>query len=160
MKQLLKRMVQKYLKEEEQKLLAENHQKKYKKSGLTYQQAIEIREKIKQAFEGNKLYRKNDLSLDELAKHIDYNRYKVSEVINTYFSKNYYTLLNHYRIEEAKELLASDTYLSVKAIMYEVGFNSKNSFYSAFKKHTGLSPNDYRNLAVYDTRPSSQLEVI
>ena len=42
-------------------------------------------------------------------------------------------------------LLASEPHLSVKAIMYEVGFNSKNSFYTAFKKNTGVSPNDFRS---------------
>ncbi|MEX0363451.1 MAG: helix-turn-helix domain-containing protein, partial [Allomuricauda sp.] len=47
---------------------------------------------------------------------------------------------------EAKDLLLNHPFLSVKAVMYEVGFNSKTSFYSAFKKETGVSPNDFRSL--------------
>ncbi|SNZ01498.1 helix-turn-helix domain-containing protein [Flagellimonas pacifica] len=122
---------------------------KYLKSGLTLREASEIKEKIKRAFEHDKLYKNNVIGLNDLSEHIAEDRYKVSQVINEYLQKNFYSLLNHYRIQEAKHLLISQPFLSVKAIMYEVGFNSKTSFYSAFKKETGLSPNDYRNLSMY-----------
>ncbi|MBO0321650.1 AraC family transcriptional regulator [Muricauda sp. CAU 1633] len=97
----------------------------------------------------DKLYRNNALGLNGLSQHIKEDRYKVSQVLNEYLQKNFYGLLNHYRIREAKDLLLVQPSLSVKAIMYEVGFNSKTSFYSAFKKETGLSPNDYRNMEAY-----------
>ena len=147
MKRLLKQIVFKYIGEEKRTPDPLNSHEKYKKSGLTEPEAFYIREKIKKAFEEDKIYRNNTICLDELSEHIQDNRYKVSQVINMYFSKNFYSFLNDYRIEEAKHLLVSDPTLSVKAIMYEVGFNSKNSFYSAFKKITGLSPNDYRSTA-------------
>ncbi|MCR9226012.1 MAG: helix-turn-helix domain-containing protein [Flavobacteriaceae bacterium] len=144
MKRLLKQFVVKYVVGPERTLAQTNSHEKYKKSGLTGEEAVLIRRKIKNAFDQNKIYRNNTLCLDDLADHIKENRYKVSQVINTFFSKNFYSFLNEYRIEEAKDLLVEDPSLSVKAIMYEVGFNSKNSFYSAFKKITGYSPNDYR----------------
>ena len=122
---------------------------KYEKSGLTQEQAIEIKEKIKCAFEDDKIYKDNHVGLNALSQHIDRDRYKVSQVINEYLTQNFYSLLNHYRIREAKDLLASDSKISVKSVMYEVGFNSKTSFYSAFKKETGLSPNDFRDLVRY-----------
>ncbi|WP_421801799.1 helix-turn-helix domain-containing protein [Flagellimonas sp.] len=147
MKRLLKQIVLKYIGEEKRTHAPLNSHEKYKKSGLTESEAFYIREKIKKAFEEDKIYRNNTICLDELSEHIQDNRYKISQVINMYFSKNFYSFLNDYRIEEAKHLLVSDSTLSVKAIMYEVGFNSKNSFYSAFKKITGLSPNDYRSAA-------------
>lgn len=128
-------------------------QEKYKKSGLTQQQALTIKGKIDEALERDKLYRNNEMGLGELAEHIQQDRYKVSEVINTYYSKNFYALLNSYRIAEAKKLLITNPMLSVKAIMYEVGFNSKNSFYLAFKRDTGVSPNSYRTNASYDYHP-------
>ena len=151
MKQFFKKAVFKYLNEKKQiNDIPETTYEKYRKSGLTPSQGLIIKEKITYALEVDKIYRTNNLSLDDLANHITYNRYKISEVVNTHFSKNFYNLLNHYRIKEAKELLIADTHLSVKAVMYEVGFNSKNSFYSAFKKDTGLSPNDFRSLSQYD----------
>lgn len=122
---------------------------KYVKSGLTLQEATEIRQKIQEAFENDKVYKNNAIGLNDLSQHIAKDRYKVSQVLNEYLAKNFYSLLNHYRVKEAKDLLISQPFLSVKAVMYEVGFNSKTSFYSAFKKDTGLSPNDFRSMAVY-----------
>ncbi|MGW9687296.1 helix-turn-helix domain-containing protein [Flagellimonas sp. 2504JD1-5] len=122
---------------------------KYEKSGLTLQEAVEITNEIKIAFEQEKLYKNNAVGLADLSKCIGRDRYKVSQVLNEYMSCNFYALLNQYRIGEAKDLLLSQPFLSVKAIMYEVGFNSKTSFYSAFKKETGLSPNDYRGFALH-----------
>lgn len=149
MRRLLKQFVSRYLVEEDPGREPCPVQRKYEKSGLTEIQAMEIKANIEQAFKMDKIYRNNTLGLDDLAEHIQQNRYKVSQVINTYFAKNFYTFLNDYRIKEAKHLLASDPGLSVKAIMFEVGFNSKNSFYTAFKKNTGLSPNDFRSSAAY-----------
>lgn len=149
MRRLLKQFVSRYLVEEDPGREPCPVQRKYEKSGLTEIQAMEIKANIEQAFKMDKIYRNNTLGLDDLSEHIQQNRYKVSQVINTYFAKNFYTFLNDYRIKEAKYLLASDPGLSVKAIMFEVGFNSKNSFYTAFKKNTGVSPNDFRSSAAY-----------
>lgn len=147
MKRVLQQIVLKYFNEQDNKITSQNNQKKYEKSGLTKEQALKIRTKIMKAFDEDKIYRNNDMGLDDLAKHIKHNRYKVSQVINTYFSMNFYSFLNEYRIKEAKRLLTSNPSMSVKAIMYEVGFNSKNSFYTAFKRNIGISPNDYRSAA-------------
>lgn len=122
---------------------------KYEKSGLTHQEASEIKWKIRQALEHDKIYKNNAIGLNDLSRYINKDRYKVSQVLNEYLSKNFYALINQYRIVEAKDLLITQPFLSVKAVMYEVGFNSKTSFYSAFKKETGLSPNDFRTLASF-----------
>ncbi|WP_136465121.1 helix-turn-helix domain-containing protein [Flagellimonas onchidii] len=122
---------------------------KYEKSGLTLAEAVEIKKEIEIAFELDKLYKGNSVGLADLSQYICRDRYKVSQVLNEYMFKNFYAILNQYRISEAKDLLLSHPSLSVKAIMYEVGFNSKTSFYSAFKKETGLSPNDFRNLTLF-----------
>ncbi len=122
---------------------------KYEKSGLTMEEALRIKDKVEIALRIDKLYRNSTLGLNDLSYHIQEDRYKVSQVLNEYLQKNFYGLLNHYRIEEAKELLLAQPFLSVKAVMYEVGFNSKTSFYSAFKKETGLRPSDYRGMEAY-----------
>lgn len=146
MKQLFKQIMARYLLEDNPAAIDESQSEKYKKSGLTQEQALIIKNKIDNALHQDKLYRNNEIGLGELAEYIGQDRYKVSEVINTYYAKNFYALLNSHRIREAKKLLVSNPLLSVKAIMYEVGFNSKNSFYLAFKKDTGLSPNDFRSM--------------
>ncbi|NKI33008.1 helix-turn-helix domain-containing protein [Croceivirga thetidis] len=132
-----------------QELTERKNSEKYKKSGLTPEKAEYIKELIFEAFEKEQLHRNNRLDLNQLAETIKQDRYKISEVLNSYCSKNFYAFLNEYRIRDAKSLLAQNPFVSVKSVMYEVGFNSKNSFYTAFKKDTGLSPNEFRNLARY-----------
>ena len=153
MKQLFKHLMARYRIEDDSSTVMESTQEKYRKSGLTPEQADIIKRKIDRALEQDKLYRNNEIGLGELANYIDQDRYKVSEVINTCYDKNFYALLNSYRINEAKHLLISNPVLSVKAIMYEVGFNSKNSFYLAFKRDTGLSPNDFRTNESFNYSP-------
>ena len=123
--------------------------RKYAKSGLRSKEASEISEKIISVLENDKLFKDSSLSLAGLCDYIGKDRYKVSQVINENLKTNFYSLLNSYRIKEAQDLLQTQPSLSVKAVMYEVGFNSKTSFYGAFKKKTGLTPNDYRNNAKY-----------
>ncbi len=119
---------------------------KYQKSGLKLSEALEIKQKVYLAFEKDEIHKNNDLSLNQLSSHIAIDRYKVSQVLNEHLSINFYALLNRYRIKDAKTLLVDNPDISVKSVMYEVGFNSKTAFYGAFKRQTGLSPNDFRNL--------------
>ena len=54
--------------------------------------------------------------------------------------------INKYRVEQSKQLL-SDSHFSaytIVAIGMECGFNSKSTFYSAFKKFTGQTPSTFR----------------
>ena len=55
--------------------------------------------------------------------------------------------INTYRIEKAKERLLhpKDEKETILEVMYEVGFNSKSSFNTVFKKKTGLTPSQYKD---------------
>ena len=77
---------------------------------------------------------------------LNLNTVKVSNLLNTGFHKNYNDFINEYRIEKAKEILsdASKNKVTVLEILYEVGFNSKSSFNTAFKKHTNQTPTEFR----------------
>jgi AraC-like DNA-binding protein len=52
--------------------------------------------------------------------------------------------INRFRVEEAQRLLKSDPEMSILTICFEVGFNSKSTFNTAFKKISGITPRDYR----------------
>ena len=58
---------------------------------------------------------------------------------------NYWTLINKYRIEEAKELLINSPEDSILKIAYTVGYNSKTTFNTTFKKIVGITPSEFRN---------------
>lgn len=93
-----------------------------------------------------KPYLNSDLNIDELAKLSRINHRQLSNMMNQHFKKNFFEFVNYYRIEEAKVLLKSESHKSsnVLDIMYEVGFNSKATFNTFFKKNTGLTPSQYR----------------
>ena len=72
--------------------------------------------------------------------------YHISQVFNDCFNKNFYDFINLYRIEESKKLLRNpkNNEKTILEILYEAGFNSKSTFNALFKKHTGVTPTEYR----------------
>lgn len=48
------------------------------------------------------------------------------------------------KVEAAKRSLES-TSNNISEVMYQVGYNDSKSFRNIFKKHTGVSPQEYRN---------------
>lgn len=96
--------------------------------------------------EVSKPYRKPDLTLSSLSNQIRIPVHYLSQVINEKINCHFLDFINRYRIEEAKSSLidqSSENY-TIEAIAYEVGFNSKSTFYSAFKKVTNTTPANYR----------------
>jgi AraC-like DNA-binding protein len=59
--------------------------------------------------------------------------------------KNFYNLVNDYRVEEVKRRLEDPQYkhLTILAIAYDSGFNAKSSFNTIFKEKTGSTPSEY-----------------
>jgi len=102
--------------------------------------------KIRAAFESEKLYLDPEMTIDKLADAIKSQSYLVSLVVNEKFGKSFPELLNSYRIEEAKQKLSSseNRHLSIEAVAYDCGFNSISSFYTSFKKICDTTPAEYR----------------
>lgn len=86
------------------------------------------------------------LTLTSLAKQVNMSRNQLSEVINTSIGSNFYDFVNSYRVEDVKQLLVHPTYqhYTLLAIAFEAGFPSKSTFNTVFKKHTGLTPSEYK----------------
>ncbi len=120
-------------------------EEKYKKSTLEAEQLTIIFEKVKHVLHAQKLYLKNDLTLTQLSLAVDVPRHQLSQAINSCYSGNFFDLINDYRVEAFKHFasLPDKKYLSLLGIAQEAGFNSKASFYSVFKKKTGMTPAEY-----------------
>jgi AraC-like DNA-binding protein len=108
-------------------------------------------EKLKnllQFMEIEKPYLDDKLTLQKLAEQFNLPEKQLSLLINQHTGKHFFDFINEFRINDAKILLKEQSQLTVLEVLYEVGFNSKSSFYIAFKKETNLTPTDYRKSMV------------
>ncbi len=90
------------------------------------------------------------ITLEKLSKQVQIPKNQLSQVINTQTGLSYNDYINKYRIQRAQSLIAGlngngDTLIGVA---YDVGFNSKSTFNTAFKKFTGKTPSEYRKQIV------------
>jgi len=118
---------------------------KYAKSGLSKEMGDRLYTGVLRLMKEDTLYKKNDLTLDDLAARLDAHPNYLSQVINEQEGKNFYDFVNSYRLEEFKRLLSDqkNRHLTLLALAFECGFNSKSSFNRHFKKVTGQTPSEY-----------------
>jgi len=125
---------------------SEEQKQKYESSKLQAAQKENYLAKIIAYMEREKPYQSPELTLAELAEKIKIPAHYVSQVINEKLGVNFLDFINGYRVKTAQEMLrdANWSHYTIISIAYEAGFNSKSTFYSVFKKHTGLTPSTYR----------------
>ena len=101
---------------------------------------------LKQTMVQKELYLDPSLSIDSLANQVNLPTKEVSTLINHYLKQHFYDFVNEYRIKKAIEILEdpSKDQLTTLEILYDVGFNSKSSFYTVFKKYTHTTPKAYK----------------
>ena len=93
----------------------------------------------------NKKYLEPDLSMNTLSDALYMSTSHMSKLVNSYSNFNFSDYINSLRVEQSKKLLADPTfnhYTNV-SIGLECGFNSRSTFYSAFKKFTSKTPTQY-----------------
>ncbi|RLJ33148.1 AraC-like DNA-binding protein [Chryseobacterium sp. 7] len=88
----------------------------------------------------------SSLTIQDISGEIGIPVRDLSLLINHQLGQHFYDFVNSYRIENAMAILKDETKskVTILEILYEVGFNSKSSFNTAFKKHTGNTPTYYR----------------
>lgn len=85
-----------------------------------------------------------DFTIQQLANQTQIDTREISSIINHHLNQNFYEFVNQYRIEEAKKVLLKNRELTILEVLYSVGFNSKSTFNTQFKKTTKLTPTEYR----------------
>lgn len=101
-------------------------------------------ERIDDAMRQQALYLDPDLTLAQLARAGRLKPRPVSEALNHGRGENFYTYVNRWRIDEAKQRLLADPGRSVLEIALECGFNSKSAFNTAFKRIALVTPSAWR----------------
>ncbi len=131
------------------KFLEEDSYKKRepKKSEFINNKHHEAFENIQKYIVENQKYLDPILSLEKLADELSMSTSHMSKLINTYSGQNFSDYINELRVDQSKKLLSDNSFsqYTIVAIGLECGFNSKSTFYAAFKKFTGLTPTDFRS---------------
>ncbi len=109
---------------------------------------VELTERIEAYMREHKPHLINNITLDNLAEKLDMSPKTLSNIINKYYQKTFFEFINDYRIQDAILLLQDPANNSrlIQDIYESVGFNSKSTFNTIFKKVTGLTPAKYRNV--------------
>jgi len=90
------------------------------------------------------------LTIEDLSKQMNFATKDLSILINHHLNQHFFDFVNGYRIRKAMDILKNPEKkdLTILEILYEVGFNSKSSFNTAFKKYTNQTPTQFRDKAL------------
>lgn len=119
---------------------------RYSSSSLTDETRVVLLGKLRTAIDTNKIYREKDTSLDKLAAMLDVNTKYLSQLIHEVYGTNFPNFINGLRIRDARMMLSDRAFdhLSIEGVGETAGFNSKQAFFTAFKKATGITPAYFR----------------
>ncbi|TGK07376.1 AraC family transcriptional regulator [Leptospira semungkisensis] len=118
---------------------------KYARTRLKGLDMDPVLENLDRLFYADKIHRREDLTLTELAKELSLTSHQLSELLNNRLGKGYFSFINQHRIEDAKELLIG-TDKTVLEIAMTVGFNNRSSFNEAFLRITQKTPISFRKM--------------
>jgi len=118
----------------------------YKTSSLSKSKAEAYKRGFLRLMDKEKLFTDGNITVDQVAQKMGIPRQYLSEVLNVYLKSNFQDYMNKYRAEEFVECLKDDKFrnYSIMGIANEVGFNSKSSFNTTFKKIYGVTPSEYQ----------------
>lgn len=118
---------------------------KYASSSLGEEKYDEIILRVSQTMVEKELFKEVDFNLPRLAKLLNTNPSYLSQAINYSTGMRFNDYINQFRVEEAKRQLTApqNKHLTIEAIAELCGFQSKSTFFRAFKKSTGLTPKQF-----------------
>ncbi|WP_261510954.1 helix-turn-helix domain-containing protein [Chryseobacterium paludis] len=117
---------------------------RYSNKKISDERADNFVSKLERLMNSEELYKNPNLKLNDLAMKMNISAHQLSQLLNDNLEKSFSTYINEYRINEACEIIENGSYLKIEEIGYEVGFNSKSTFFSTFKKIKNTTPLLYR----------------
>lgn len=128
-----------------QSIKTTSEKSQYEKSSLSIKESKKHLNELIKLMEVEQLYLDGKLSLNQMADKLNISSNHLSQVINENLNKNFFDFVNGYRIEtiKMKMLDPESKNLTLLALAYDSGFNSKSSFNNIFKKVTGQTPSQF-----------------
>jgi len=123
---------------------------RYANKKIDEQQAMVLTTKLDRMILEGALYKNPDLKLNDLSSKMGISGHQLSQLLNDNLGKSFAAYINEYRVNEACQIIAKQQHIKLEAIGYEVGFNSKSTFYTAFKKHKNTTPTLYKEQLIAD----------
>ncbi len=117
---------------------------KYTNKKIAVELADSFASKLERLMNSEELYKNPNLKLNDLAVKMNMSAHQLSQLLNDNLGKSFSTYINEYRINEACQKIEEGSFLKIEEIGYEVGFNSKSTFFSTFKKIKNTTPLLYR----------------
>lgn len=135
--------------------LVRQQSEKYKKSGFSEAKAKALMETLERLMETEKPYLDPALNLQQLAGYLKMPPHQVSQLLNQFCGESFSDYVNRYRVEHFKKAVAesANAHLSLLAVAFDSGFNSKAAFNAVFKKMTGLTPSEFKESADQEVFP-------
>jgi len=124
--------------------VAETTELRFAKTLLGEFDLSKLIKELNQYMLSKRVFLQDGLTLPDLAEMMELSPHQLSELINKHIGMNFNTYLNSFRINEAKQLLISQSNKTVLEIAFSVGFNNKTSFNEAFHKFENLTPTQFR----------------
>jgi len=94
-----------------------------------------------------KMYLESDINRDLISKKFNISTGYLSQIVNHHTKGNFNDYINKLRVDCSRKKLLDTQYdnYTIELIGLECGFKSKSSFYAAFKRHIGKTPNQFKN---------------
>ncbi len=122
-------------------------EQKYSNSSMDDERLKRIAGKVERKVMEENSYLNPDIDASTLAQELGISVHYLSQVFSQEMQTTFYSYINDARIEAAKEAL-KNSQNTVLEIALSVGFNTRSSFYNAFKKNTGMTPSKYKTSAI------------
>ncbi len=123
---------------------------KYASSDLQSEEKARLTYKLQEVISESNYLLQGDASLSGLAERLKTSTHHLSQLLNETRQQTFFGLLAYVRIQKAKQLLTDPkhTRQKIEEIASLVGYASKSSFNTSFKKITGKTPSEYRDSGV------------
>lgn len=125
-------------------------EQKYSNSSIDEVRLKRIASKVERKVMDEMNYLNPDIDASTLASELGISVHYLSQVLSQQMQTTFYSYINDARIEAAKDVLKS-TDKTVLEIALAVGYNTRSSFYNAFKKRTGMTPKKFRASMALDS---------